>query len=429
MAKTIDENKLFIYNLLHIFKYVFSAEILPFLATFSFLYLLMPFSVLIFLFFKVIILMMAYKLAFDVLAGVSKGELYPKIQQNYLVSNGIAVKVFVIVIFIESVLFTMKKYGFDENQRFYFQAFATFVTPAIYMSLALTNSLITALNPLVIHKVIINSVQSYFIFVAFWLSNIYLLDKILEPFMVKYLNSFIGIVLYPFIQFSLLIVNFYILGYMLYQYRFKLSFITHNVVGDEINKVSKQNEKIENPIYSRIKRLIKDDEYESALEIIKELNQSGDETFELKELYDEAMRMHYFSENDRHLPEVKINRYLKKGHKNKAFSILIELLNKGLSFEPKQAEDIYELAKYAKQSNKPEIVKKLIKNFNLKYPDHPHIVNNYFLLVQVLYEDRNQRKKAKGILQALIKKNPDHPLSSEMQSWLNGMHLMNKKEQ
>lgn len=431
MAKPIDDNKLFIFNLFHFIRYLLSKEILPFVAVFSLFFVLLPLSTLVFAFVNIIILMMVYKLAFDVLAAVAKGDMWPEIKQNYLVTNAIAVKVLIVAIIIEVLLFAMKKYGFDEVQRFYFIAFSAFVTPAIYMSLALTNSLLVALNPLVIHKVISNTVESYFIFVVFWLSTIYLHEQLLNPFLFKFVPPFIDFIISAFVEFSLLILNFYILGYILFQNKFKLVFITHHVDTTLVKQVSDFEADVDesqNPVYARIKRLIKEDEIDTALAIIKELYDNGDETFELKALYDEAMRMHYFSEKDRHLPEVRIHKYLQKNNIYKAFSILQDLYLDQKTYQEKHPEDVYSLAKYAKQSNKPQVVKQLIKNFKMKYPNHPHVVNNYFLLAQVMYEDRSQRKLVKGILQDLIKKYPYHELIPEIKSWLHGMKLMNKKK-
>ena len=70
---------------------------------------------------------------------------------------------------------------------------------------------------------------------------------------------------------------------------------------------------------------------------------------------------------------------------------------------------------------------KLIKNFKLKYPKHPQIVNNYFLLAQVMYEDRSQRKLVRGILQGLIKKHPEHELTSEIKDWLQSNKVASAK--
>jgi hypothetical protein len=375
--------------------------------------------------------MMAYKLAFDVLAGVAHGDMTPEIKHNYLVSNGIAVKVLVIALIIEAVLFLMEHNNFDTSQRNYFLGFSSFITPAIYMSLALTNSLVFALNPLTIHNVITKTIKSYFIFVAFWLSTIYLHELILNPFLFNHVPIFLSVVITVFIEFSLLILNFYIMGYIIHQNRYKLIFISPHAVDfeDGISTNSFHNVETDiNPVYARVERLLSEDEIETALDIIKELYEAGDETFELKALYDEAMRLHNISDKDRYLPEVKIHKYLNKNNTNKAFSLLMEIFNADKEYKERHPEDIYSLAKYAKQSNKPQIVKKLIRNFNQKYPNHPHVVNNYFLLAQVMYEDKAQRKLVKGILQNLVKKHPNHGSINDVKSWLQGMKLMDKKE-
>jgi hypothetical protein len=324
----------------------------------------------------------------------------------------------------------MEYNGFDVSQRFYFLAISSFITPAIYMSLALTNKLLFALNPLTIHKIISATIQSYFIFVAFWLLTIYLHEHIINPFLFKYIPIFLNVIISAFIEFSLLVVNFYIMGYLLYQNRYKLVFVSPSANEFDNNTVQTEASTVvdENPVYARIKRLLLADDIEMALDIIKDLYDKGNQTFELKDLYDEAMRLHYLSDKDRNLPEVRIHKYLCSNNINKAFSILLEIYDADREYKERHPEDVYSLAKYAKQSNKPGIVKELIKNFQIKHPGHPHIVNNYFLLAQMMYEDRPQRKLAKGILQDLVKKYPHHELMTDIKSWLHGMKLMDKKE-
>jgi TolA-binding protein len=429
MAKPIDENKLFVFNLVSIIKYVVGKELIAFLLAFALIYIILPFSPLLFFPINLIITMMVYKLAFDVLAAVAHGDLTPEIKQNYLVTNGIALKVLVIAIIFEGVMFYMKRNGYNDHQQFYFIAFSSFITPAIYMSLALTNSLLFALNPLTIHKTITATIQSYFLCVAFWFVTNYFYNNHINPFLFKYIPVFLNVVISAFIKFSLLIVNFYIMGFLLFQNRYKLVFVTSNTHAIKSSQHENEDETVsENPVYARIKRLLLEDEIEMALDIIKELYENGNQTFELKDLYDEAMRLYYLSDKDRHLPEAQIHKYLSQNNTYKAFSILLELYEAEKEFHERHPEDVYQLAIYAKQANKPKIISKLIKNFQRKYPGHPQIVNNYFLLAQVMYEDRSQRKLAKGILQDLVKKYPHHPLISEIKSWLHGMKLMAKKE-
>ena len=72
--------------------------------------------------------------------------------------------------------------------------------------------------------------------------------------------------------------------------------------------------------------------------IIKKLYDKGNQTFELKDLYYEAMRLYYLSYKDRNLPEVKIHKYLTNNNNYKAFSLLLELYEAQKVYKERQPE-------------------------------------------------------------------------------------------
>lgn len=420
----IDTSKLFLFNLPHFIKYLFSWEVLPMIGIFSLAFILMPFSTLVYVFLNLIIIMMVYKFAFDVLADTARGHMRPAIRHNYLVTNAIAVKVALLALLIEGSLMWMNHNGYDGQEKYYFLMIAAFLTPAIYMILALTNSLYMALNPLIIFKVIRTAHLSYFLFVGFWLATISLHEVIINPFVFNYFPIFLNGIVSSFIEYSFLILNFQIMGYIIFQNRdaFELESIGFGVVTDDNVVIEKI---VVNPIYDRMKMLLADDQAELALAMAIELKKDGDHSAELEGLYKKAMQRKLYNPSNVDIAN-KIHRRIKNQQISQAFNMLIEHLDEGKDFVEESPEDISPLVKHAAQINKPQYIAPLLKEYHVKYPYHCDIVPNYFILAKILYDDRATRDKSKELLKGLISKYPGDKHMTEIKSWYKGVELMSK---
>ena len=421
----INTRKLFIFNLHHFIKYVFGGQVLPMIAIFAATFVFMPFSTLAFAFIYIIVMMMVYKLAFDVLADTASGNMSPMVRENYLVTNAVAIKVAVIAVLIEVVLMVLKTKGYSSQIQLFFLAFSTFVTPAIYMSLALSNSLRVAFNPIKLFSMIKTMHISYFLFVAFWLATIMFHERIINPFIFDHLPVFINGIVSSFIEFSLLILNFHIMGYILFQNRSALDLKSIGI--DAIDDDEIVIDAVEtNPIHENIKRLLADDEVERALAMVIELKNSGDNSLELKELAKKAMDMKMYSPSNLDVAE-KIHRRLRDGLDSKALSLLISHLDAGKEYVETSPEDVKSLVEYAIVANKPHYIPALIKDFHKKYPYHADIVPNYFLLAKTLYNDRITRDKSKELLNYIIEKYPGDAYIAEVKAWYKGILLIERE--
>ena len=423
--RIVDTKKLFIFNIHHFVRYVFGWQILPMLGFFSLTFVFMPFSTLLYAFLAIVIIMMVYKLAFDVLVDTARGNMSATLRQNYLVTNAVAVKVLIVALLIKLTLIAIKYQGYNDDYRFYFVVFSTFITPAIYMSLALTNSLIVALNPINIFKVIKTTFLSYILFVVFWVLTIQLHEVVINPFLFDEIPKFINGIFSIFIEYSLLIINFQIMGYIIFQNRhaFDLVGLGFDAVHDDEIIIETA---VVNPIYQRIKNLLADDEAQQALSIIVELQTNGDTSSELNDMYLQAMEMKLYSPTNLDVAN-KIHKWLLNQENKRAFDKVVEHIDAGKDYVEISPEDINQLIVYAVQINKTEFVKPLVSGFRDKYPYHADIVPNYFILAKVLYNNKQTRQQSKELLIELIKKNPYDKQISEVKAWLKGVELLLNK--
>lgn len=425
-AVKVNTKLLFLFNLHHFLKYIASWEIMPFLAIFSIAYIIMPLSPLIFGVVYLFIILMVYKLAFDVLADIARGHLKPTIKHNYLVSNVVGIKVALLALLIELTKMWLEKSSEFSDYTQDFIILSTFVTPAIYMSLAITNSLLHAMNPITIFKIIKTSYISYFLFVVFWILTLFLHDKIINPFLIHSFPNFINGIISSFIEYSLLLLNFQIMGYILFQNR--VEFGLYEIAGfysttDDLVTVKEEQF---NPYHRRIQNLLADDEPEQALAMATELQKDGDGSAELVRLYQQALQKKLHQPSVQEIAE-KVHLFVRKNKTKRAFDLVYDLFEENKVFVEKSGNDIYPLLKHALSVNKIEYVKHLVKNFDKKYPKHSDLVANYFILAKVIYRNKENRWECKIILEKLIKNYPNDPMINEIKAWHKGMKLMQKK--
>jgi hypothetical protein len=423
--RIVDTKKLFIFNIHHFIRYLFGWQILPMLGLFSLGFIFLPFSTLLYAFLSIIMMMMVYKLAFDVLVDTARGSMSAILRQNYLVTNAVAVKVLIVALLIELALRFIKYKGYGDDYRLYFIVFSTFVTPAIYMTLALTNSLLIALSPITILKVIKTTFISYILFVIFWVLTIQLHEVIINPFLFNEFPMFINGIVSVFIEYALLILNFQIMGYIIFQNRhaFDLVGLGFDAVHDDEIIIETV---VTNPIYLRIQNFLADDEAQQALSIIVELQANGDNSAELNDMYLIAMEMKLYAPTNMEVAN-KIHQWLLNQEKKRAFDKVVEHINGGKDYVETSPEDINQLITYAVQINNTEPVKILVSGFRNKYPYHADIVPNYFILAKVLYNNKSTRQQSKELLRELVIKNPQDKKISEVKSWLKGVEILMSK--
>ncbi len=425
-SKKINTKKYFLFNLHYFFRYALGGEIVPMTGALALAFVLLPFSVLFYLFLFPLIIMMAYKLAFDVLAQTAQGNMKPEMRQNYLVTNAVAIKVFVLAIVIEIVLWKMQRLGYSSLERSYFLIVSAFVTPAIYMSLALTNSLLFAINPINIVKIIKITHLSYLGFVLFWISTIVLHEQIINPFVISHLPIFINGVVSTFIEYTLLVVNFHIMGYILFQYRKEFDLADVGLADIDKEMLDVETIKI-NPAVAVIKDLLQEGESDRALAIIINQQKEGDNSPAMQNLYKQAMDKKMYQKTDKDIA-VKINNQLRAGKLNKAFNSVIQLFDAGKEFFEISPTDIGKLVDFALNSSKSKYIAFLVKDFHIKYPYHEDIVPNYFALAKVLYKQQETKQQSALILKGLIEKYPHDSNMSEIKSWYKGVQMMAQKK-
>ncbi len=424
--KPANPQKFFLSNLPQFFSYVNSNQILPMILLLAagHVFTLLPSILgLIALF---VLYALVYKLAVDVLLETAHGNMLPGDFQSSFEAKSILIQFIVVGLCQKGILIWLLYFVKDPLILVSYIFASTFLTPAIFMVLSVTNSITSALNPMTIIRLIKPLFFSYLCFVGFWLLLEYLQLYAIEPLFYRILPELFANIVILFFKFFIMVLNFHIMGFLIFQNRESYGFeAMFNSENDDESLTLQQAES--NPIHQRIRSLILAGNFSQAALIIAELKKNGDNSNELLVL-EKQIEESAKDDKTKSLSDAEsIHELINENKIGAAFKLYSDLILENKKFIEKDPTDINVLAKYAFSAEKFQMVVDIVKFFHNKYPGHEDIVANYFLLAQVLYRNQNTKAKAQTILNGLIKKYPNHKLNSQLSSWLKGMELMNQK--
>ncbi|MCB1604664.1 MAG: hypothetical protein KDI59_08460 [Xanthomonadales bacterium] len=423
----IDTRKFFLFNIWYFIRFALSGQVvftLIFYSIFSIHLDTNNYTIIISYLVNLVFLALFYNFAFEVLVESARGNMSPLFDKSYPVSDEVFLKVAFLSLMIEMILFLIAEKGYGEQVAYSFQILTTFITPAIFMVLALTDSLLLAFHPRVLIKVIGASFSSYIVFVLFWFGASKLYDSVINIYAYEYLPVFANQVVSVFFKFLLLIINFHIMGYLVFQnrYLYDLEYLGFKNIDDDILKV-KYNKIV--TTHEEVKKHIRFHEFDNALNLIADLQRNGDYSPELEELKQQAETRKKYTPTNMDVAD-RAHTYLNANKRREAFHLVINHIKSGNEYTEVAAFDISRLVQYAMITNQTEYVAHFVRGFHEKYPYHEDIVRNYFSLVQVLYKNRKTRAKAKELLLTLIEDYPNDRYMPEILSWYKGLKLIEK---
>ncbi len=424
--KIAHTDKFFLKSLAVFFSYVNSKQIFPMLLLLGggYVFTLLPSILgLIALF---MLYGLAFKLAVDVLIETANGNMNPGDYQSSFDAKNIILQFVLVGLIQVGILIWLKYFVLDGLLIVAYILVSTFITPAVFMVLSITSSLTSALNPVIIFKLIKPWFFTYLVFVGFWLVIEIIQTYVVEPFCATLPSIFGGIIAH-FVKFYFLILNFHIMGFLIYQHRESFGFEAKSDESpNDPNSSLGSEQSGDNPIHDRIRNLITMGNLRQAAAIIKELKEDGDKSQELEKLEVLLSSNNKFNEVENLTKAEQIHKLISDKKIGSAFQLYQQMNLAEEKYSEVEPEDVTSLAHYAFQSQKYSVLINILKFFHNKYPNHMDIVPNYFLIAQVLYQNDKTKEQAIIMLKKLIKKYPSHKQVPELISWLKGTELLNK---
>ena len=294
--------------------------------------------------------------------------------------------------------------------------FTSLVIPAGIMIIATTRSLGQAINPARI-LFYIRTIGSPYLALCFLIFSLTLSGEWLQEFLCTCsgANPFLSLPLLSFADFYFALIAYHMMGYAIYQYHEELGVFA--AVSFEEAEAKLSPGKAADPVLSRLGSLIANDQQDEALDLLRNELRTRWENNELHDRFQKLLfAMGKQTEALHHARE-----FIAKLVTEKRMFQALDLCEQCLALDPEfQLQDSYqvhELAAAARMAKRSKLALDLMRRFDRRYPDHPHIPHVYLLSAQILSEHYRMDKEALKILQALQAKFPDHALVNEARQY------------
>ncbi|XOZ33602.1 hypothetical protein ACMDCT_15570 [Halomonadaceae bacterium KBTZ08] len=351
-----------------------------------------------------------YKFAYDVLEATGRGWMDPpQIQRSG--NSWVLVKTFGLFVLLALALFGIIVVTGSLALVGAAALFMVLALPAAIITLAMSNSLLAALNPATWVSIMRLVGLPYFIasLLLFMLSMSQgmaesLVAHIVGPNVLGQIGVFL-------VGGYFLIASFHLMGYLVYQNHDKLGVEQEVTAADRAQAANPEL----TPLLQEVEGLVTEGNVDDAISRLQhELRQNGLKPEE-HERYRKLLRLQ--SRTDELLEHsrnyISILLYGLEQPK-KAMSIAEEALRVDASFQPEDPKQVRDLARLADQYNHPELVIRLTSLFGKYHPKHPHLPENYYLGAKALFESRGDEQKALRILRQLQKHFPNHELREQV---------------
>jgi hypothetical protein len=281
--------------------------------------------------------------------------------------------------------------------------------PASIMIIAVTRSMGEALNPSRI-LFYIKTIGTPYLALCFVLFSVLSSGAWLKGFFNAHMDSWLAIPLLSFIEFYFVLITYHMMGYVIYQY--------HEGLGVETKVSFEQAEaklspgKATDPFLLKLRALVTNGQQEEAIDLLREELRLRWENNDLHERYQKLL----MAAGKQTLALHHGREFIYKLVTEKRFFQALDLCEQCLKMDPEfQLQDstqVHELASAARVGKRQQLALELMRRFDRRYPDHPHIPAIYLLTAQILSEDFNRYQEALQILHAIPAKFPDHALAS-----------------
>lgn len=389
------------------FKYPFKADVLPtllFIAFGSLLTLIPILGIVAWL----LLWATLFKLSYEILSSTASGHMEgpPAVTQ---MSDGIMFKHIGLLVLMVFGYFIVAGLGGSPLLAILLGIFVLLALPAAIMTLAMTQSLMSALNPatwVAIMRICGGAYLLTSVFLLLMLISRTWVEGLLLPLVGNSMALF-NIVSWAITAYFMA-ASFHLMGYLLYQH--------HDELGIEASVDADGDDNADgHPLLAQSNELVRDGRPEEAVDLLREEIEKRGAEPEVHEYYRNLLRNRgetdkLFRHGGRYIPMLihaieDIDR---------ALEVTEECFSARRDFELNQAGDVLLLARRAFERGKHQLVLRLSNGFGKRHPGHADIAELYFLAAQSLVETRGNSEQAVKTVRQLIQRFPDHPLADDM---------------
>jgi hypothetical protein len=391
------------------FRYPFNASVLPVLALISVASLLTFVPVLGF-FIWLLLWAMLFKLSYEILSSTASGMMDgpPSVTQ---MSDGIMFKHIGLLLGMGLAYGLLVGLSGSVLLAIGLGLFLMLALPAAMMTLAMTQSLLQALNPVIWIQIMRTTGWAYLLTTLFLLLML-MSQAQAEAWLLPLVGGSLALlsVISTFISGYFMAASFHLMGYLLYQFHEDLGI---DVTATELRGPSNRDD--QHPLVSEANALVREGQVDEAAKMLgEEIRLNGAE----RPVHDHYRKL-LLSRGDRGALLEHGRGYIPMlmhslGDKAAALDILADCLESDPGFRPANPDDILPLAQTAFAQRRHRLVLKLTSGFGKQYREHRDLAENYFLAAQSMLEQGEPPDRPVNLVRQLRKRFPDHPLSEDM---------------
>jgi tetratricopeptide (TPR) repeat protein len=318
------------------------------------------------------------------------------------------VKMFVMMVFFGMLVYSVS-FSAGAIVGLVLLLFGLFVYPASLMVLATTESVLSALNPILLVGMVVRIRWTYLA-----LTGLLMLLSQAEMNLVGLVNAsdpdslanlLIGIAIVYF-----QIINFHMMGYVLYQSMDRLDGGASRV---------KANNSDGDTRLSLYKEFMDQGKVQAALGELNTLIREYPEDIELhKRLHNLMLMEQEIEAAARHAARDYLPRLLDQGKDYQAAEVYIQIRKRNVSVDIRSPKQVIQLAKAVRGVGKGKQAIQLLNGFHKSFPGRDDVADAYILGAKISCEDLDRDDLAKKLLEFVMKQYPSHPRVDEANRYL-----------
>jgi tetratricopeptide (TPR) repeat protein len=286
--------------------------------------------------------------------------------------------------------------------------------PACIMIIAVNRSLLQALNPAQI-LFYIRTIGSPYLALCGFLMSLTSSSQWVQGFLYQHMDSWLVLPLLSFIDFYFVLIIYHMMGYAIYQYHDLLG--VRAAVSFEEAEARQSSDKGGDQVLSKLGTLIANGQQDEAIELLRKELRTHWENNDLHERYQKLLRVAGKQIEALHHAREFIAKLVTEKRLFQALDLCEECLNLDPEFQLQDSYQVHDLAIAARMGRRFKLALDLMRRFDGRYPEHPHIPAVYLLSAQILSEHYRMNKEAMQILQVLLARFPDHAMAKEARQY------------
>ena len=284
--------------------------------------------------------------------------------------------------------------------------------PATAMVIAIENSFVRAINPLALISIVTRIGWSYLILCIFLLILWGGTSVVMEVLGGGQRSIHVLLLVYNLVSMYFLLVMYHMMGYVIYQYHEELGFQVE-IDAEEQPELRQRAGAVgitpaHHPVIGEAEiTVLQDGLAKNALDL------------EIQERLHKLLKIGKQTKLLVETAPVYICNLLAQNHARKAADVYADAFAVAPAFKLTAPEQVFPIASELKQAGRAKAALAAMDGFAKQFPAHNDIPKLYFLAAKVLCENFKQDQKARGILEQLLARYPQHPLGADIRQYLD----------